>query len=847
MLPFMMCLCVKLSRCFQQYRVAITRAHFLSEEMTSPTHASRFNPVSFGPVFFCMVVFTGVLTACLPLTHNGMALICALAGGSILGAFVLLGWKGGVLAIVALASWCSMTHALNYRLPTGLNRQDVVMTGRVEWISSKERFTSVLFRVEQCHPVNQTLPACEHLVRVKVGWANPPDLHEGEVWRFQARIQEPHSRRNPSPFPATDIFLPNAIGAVGKVRITPTPVLQSSPGFTLRRWVGERLSARLAPASAERWVRGLVLGETTVFTREDWRMLNDSGTVHLVVVSGMHIGFLVLGCVRLMTLCWRIVRPYRWRLARWPWWPALAIGAGYVVLSGSGPAAERAWIMMLAVGWAYTHHYPMGVYAALWIALGTIVIVNPLTLFRPGLWLSFIAVLTLLVGWRWRKKRSGPWALIQTQLTLGLIMDGVVLLFFGQWMPASLIANLLAIPWVTIVMLPLALVGTGLELLFHGVCSWPVWWCFKWAVALFEYWLTLTVSWLPAIPIPDERRIALAFGLILLGSIWLVPGFRLRYRMVLGLALLPMMAFGVKRESLSEGDLVLRIHDVGQGQLIDIRTATHRLLYDTGPRFYSGDTPISQLWRGSQAFDKVIVSHADLDHSGGVPVLMERHQVTEWMAPSVQSLTRSSAAGTYHSARKSQEGIMRGELFSATLMPKSASLPISEHWKPCRAGQQWTWDNIEFRLLWPSTFIMKKASENQRSCILLISAGQHHVLIPGDADASVEKQLLRFLDEMPSSLFLLVSGHHGSRTSSSPSFLARIRPRHVVHSAGFLNQYGHPAQAVVRRIKAFTECQWSTALDGAITLTIKAQQALISPEHVSAGIRQECLQVSSSG
>ncbi|WP_442321600.1 DNA internalization-related competence protein ComEC/Rec2 [Cernens ardua] len=794
-----------------------------------------------------MAVFTGTLTACLPLTHNGVALMSALAGGATLGAFVLLGWKGGVLAIIALASWCSMTHALNYQLPFGLNRQDVMMTGRIERISLKDRFASILFRVEQCRPVEQTLPDCDHLVRVKVGWANPPDLHEGEVWAFQARIQAPHSRRNPSPFPATDIFLPNAIGAVGKVRLAPTPVLQSSPRFTLHRWVGERLSARLAPASAERWVRGLVLGETTVFTPEDWRMLNDSGTVHLVVVSGMHIGFLVLGCVRLISLCWRMVRPYRWRLACWPWWPALGIGAGYVTLSGSGPAAERAWIMMLAVGWAYTHHYPMGVYAALWIALGTIVMVDPLTLFRPGLWLSFIAVLTLLVGWRWRKKRSGPWALIQTQLTLGLIMDGVVLLFFGQWMPASLIANLLAIPWVTMVMLPLALVGTLLEFIFHGVGSWPIWWGFKCAVALFEYWLTLTVSWLPAIPIPDERRIALAVGLILLGSIWLVPGFRLRYRAVLGIALLPMMAFGVKRESLSDGELILRVHDVGQGQLVDIRTATHRLLYDTGPRFYSGDTPISRLWRASQTFDKVIVSHADLDHSGGVPILMERHQIMEWMAPSIQSFTRPSASGNYHSIRKNQDAFRSSEFMPTVSMPNLASLPLPEQWKTCRAGQQWTWDNIEFRLLWPSTFIMKNVSENQRSCILLISAGQHRILIPGDADAWVEKQLLRFFDEMPSSLLLLVSGHHGSRTSSTHSFLTRIQPHHVVHSAGFLNQYGHPAQSVVRRINDFTECQWSTALDGAITLKIKGQQALISPEHVSAGIRQACLKVSSSG
>jgi len=793
-----------------------------------------------------MAVFIGALTAYLPHTHNGVILMSALAGGTTLGIFVLSGWKGGVLAVVALVSWCSMTHALNYQLPSGLNRQDVMMTGRIERISSKERFASVLFRVGQCHPVNRTLPDCHHLVRVKVGWANPPDLHVGDIWAFHVRLQEPHSRRNPSPFPTTDIFLPNAIGAVGKVRIAPTPVSQSSPGFTLHRWVAERLSARLAPASAERWVRGLVLGETTVFTPEDWRMLNDSGTVHLVVVSGMHIGFLVLGCVRLISLSWRMVRPYRWRLARWPWWPALAIGAGYVILSGSGPAAERAWIMMLAVGWARTHHYPIGVYAALWLALGVIVMMSPLSLFRPGLWLSFIAVLTLLIGWRWRKKRSGPWALIQTQLTLGLIMDGVMLLFFGQWMPASLIANLLAIPWVTMVMLPLALVGTLLELLFHGAGSWPIWWCFKWAVTLFEYWLTHAVSWLPAIPIPDERRIALAVGLILLGGIWLVPGFRLRYRAVLGIALLPMMVFGIKRESLSDGELILRIHDVGQGQLVDIRTATHRLLYDTGPRFYSGDTPISQLWRASQTFDKVIVSHADLDHSGGIPVVVEKHQTTEWMAPTIQSFTRSSASNTYYAAHKHQSVSNSSEFKPTDRIPKPASPYIPEHWTPCRTGQQWTWDNIEFRLLWPSAFIMKNASENQRSCILLINTGQHYILIPGDADAWVEKQLLHFFDEMPSSLLMLVSGHHGSRTSSSPSFLARVRPRHVVHSAGFLNQYGHPAQSVVRRINAFTECQWSTALDGAITLKIKGQQATISPQHVSAGIRQACLKVSSS-
>jgi len=226
------------------------------------------------------------------------------------------------------------------------------------------------------------------------------------------------------------------------------------------------------------------------------------------------------------------------------------------------------------------------------------------------------------------------------------------------------------------------------------------------------------------------------------------------------------------------------VHDVGQGQLIELRSEHYRLLYDTGPRFRGGFMPLETLWSPGQRFDQVIVSHADNDHAGGVNALLAEHQVTQWTAPAGETLPIASRA--------------------------------------CQQGQTWQRDGVNYRFLWPPAGA-NALSPNDRSCVLEVSVGEHRLLITGDVSTEIER---RFLLEVDSPVSMLVAGHHGSGTSSGIQFVRHTAPEHVVFSAGRDNPFQHPVDAVVRRFRDQESCLWSTAQDGALRFWLEAARPL---------------------
>ena len=233
----------------------------------------------------------------------------------------------------------------------------------------------------------------------------------------------------------------------------------------------------------------------------------------------------------------------------------------------------------------------------------------------------------------------------------------------------------------------------------------------------------------------------LALGLVLLTALWALPGVARTPRWV-GSAALLLMAMTLTPPNITTGTLQVRVNDVGQGQLLELRTANHRLLYDTGPRFRSGFMPLETLWPPGQAFDAVIVSHSDRDHAGGMAALRELHDVGRWYSPGVVGLGVDDRA--------------------------------------CRAGSRWRWDGVEFRFLGPPAGADLAGREsNDRSCVLLVEAGDQRLLVSGDASAEVERRLA---EALPGPVSVLVAGHHGSRSSSSPltpgwsSFRSFVQP-----------------------------------------------------------------------
>ncbi len=514
----------------------------------------------------------------------------------------------------------------------------------------------------------------------------------------------------------------------------------------------------------------------------------------------MHVGLVAGFALLLARTAARVLTPLNWRMRTWPWWAAAAAAVGYAGLAGLAPPALRAMVMTLVGLWVLSGRHAPSAWQAWWLALGLVVLADPLSLWRPGSWLSFIAVAWLIIIWQGRARPQGikGWlhALVRSQLLLAPLMAAAVLMAFGRIAPAAPLINLVAVPWVSSIMVPLALLGwlfTPIPFLGTGV-----WWLFEQALAIFYTLLALAVDLWPLWE-PDRSLVyPLSAALLLLALSWGLPGIYLWIRAGAAL-LLALLPWWLAPGTAPEGALRVTVHDVGQGQLIELRSAHYRLLYDTGPRFQSGFMPLQTLWAPGQRFDEVIVSHADSDHAGGIGALLEDHHVERWYAP-------------------------LGE-----------ALPVDA--TPCQRGQTWQQDGITYRFLWPPAG-PTNYSANDRSCVLEVSQGAHRLLITGDVSRDIER---RFLQDIDSPASVLVAGHHGSLTSSGAQFVQHVSPRHVIFSAGRSNAFQHPVDAVVRRFRQQGSCLWSTAHDGALRFRLNAAQPIhIETMRPVPGRRNQC-------
>jgi len=688
--------------------------------------------------------------------------------------------SAGGLPLVALA-WvvAALLLARGAILPEGLIREDLAVEGRLVTVAEEGRLSRVTLVVSRCRPRVEGRLACDRLQRLRLSVFEAPPMQPGEHWALTVRLRPPAGFANPHTFDYEAWLWREGIQATGYVRREPAPrrLAESTPG--LRERALAHLEAQALPPRAERWLAALTLGAGERLIADDWALLNASGTTHLMVISGLHVGLVAGFALLLGRGAARLATPERWRLAVWPWWLAGATAVGYATLSGLEPPALRALVMALVGLWVASGRHAPGPWQGWWLALAAVLLLDPLNAWRPGLWLSFLAVALLILAWQGRPRPRGArgwlWALVRTQLLLAPLMAAAVLLAFARLAPAAPLVNLVAVPLVSSLLVPLGLLGWLLSPLppLSALC----WWLFSLLAEALVRWLESAVAWLPLwLPEPVlVTPLALCLGLVAL--LWVLPGLTGLLRAAGSLALAA-VTMSLAPSGIPHGQLEVRVLDVGQGQLVELRTAGYRALYDAGPRFASGFAPVDVLWPPGQRFDEVIVSHDDIDHAGGVPVLAERHRVGRFLAPPGETI----------------------------------GVPFAQ----CLRGQAWERDGVRFRFLWPPRETAALTS-NDRSCVLEATAGGQRLLITGDVGRQVERA---FLLDAETPVTLLVAGHHGSHTSSGPQLVQWLTPRHVVYSAGRRNAFGHPHDEVVRRFRAAGSCQWSTALDGALTFRL---------------------------
>ena len=665
----------------------------------------------------------------------------------------------------------SAQWALDDRLRPMLDGQTRWLEGRVSGLP-QQTDSGVRFELSDSRSRNARLPA-----RIRLYWHGGPPVRSGERWRLAVTLKRPSGLLNFHGVDHEAWLLAQRIGATGSVkdgeRLAPAR-------NAWRDAVRQRLMA-VDAQGREAGLAALVLGDGSGLTADDWRVLQDTGTVHLLVISGQHIGLLA-GLIYALVAA--LARYGCWPRT-WPWLPwacglAFTAALGYGLLAGFGVPVQRACVMVgLVLLWRLRFRH-LGIWWPLLLAFNSVLILEPLASLQPGFWLSFaaVAVLGLTFGGRLgRWSAWQAWTRPQWLIAIGLFP---VLLVLG--LPISLsapLANLFAVPWISLVVLPLALLGTAL-LAVPFVGAGLLWLAGGALDGLFNA-LALLAGQLPAW-IPAE--VPMGYWLVsLVGAVLLLLPKGVPFRL-LGWPMLLLAVFP-PREPVPHGQVDVLQLDVGQGLALILRTRHHTLLYDAGPRSGAVDlgarVVLPSLKRlGVDALDMMLLSHADADHAGGAAA------------------------------------VARGLSIKRVVGGETEGLPALLDTQPCISGEQWAWDGVSFELWqWPDA-----VDGNPKSCVLHVQANGERLLLTGDIDRAAEQAFLASTLAVPTDW--LQAPHHGSRSSSSWPFLQRLAPKSVLISRGRGNAFGHPHPQVVERYQALGTQVYDSAEQGAVRLRLGA-------------------------
>ncbi len=765
----------------------------------------------------------GRVTLCTPLCTPLFATLC-LSVAALLLAFLQGAWRAD--ARLALA------------LPEAWEGRDVRVSGQVASLPSATaglagapgwRFE---FEVDGAHagPAVQDPP----LVlppRLLLSWfaeagEAAPSLGAGERWQFVVRLKRPQGLMNPYAFDYELWLLEQDLRATGVVRAAAAGGLSSqpqrlspAPWWSLDAWrqrLREALQRQVLDASHAGVLAALSLGDQAAIARADWALFRDTGVAHLLSVSGLHVTMFawgaqaLLGCLwrRSARLCGALPAPTAAR------WAGVGAALAYALFSGWGVPAQRTVWMLASVaglrGLGLRWPWPLCLLAAAVI----VTVIDPFAISQAGFWLSFAAVgLLMASGGEQPPSQASGWraqgrAMWQSQWVATLGLAPLSLLFFQQLSALGLLANLVAIPLVSFVITPLALAGA----LVPGL-----WWLAEWVVQLLMAYLHWLASWPGGVWIlPVAQWWAQVAGL--LGGALLVMPLPWALRALGPAFLLPLLWPAPLRPVAGQFELLAA--DIGQGTAVLVRTARHNLLYDAGPQYApgidAGQRVLLPLLRalGVTQLDVLMLSHRDSDHVGGAA-----------------SLLGALPVAVLHSSLESGHALLAG----------GAEQQQPQQQRPCLAGQQWDWDGVHFELLHPQADAYPQAGKsNAMSCVLRVSggagvgvgvganAGGSHpgrvALLTGDIEAAQELALLQRLPAAALRADVLLVPHHGSKTSSTDSFLAAVGPQVALVQAGYRNRFGHPAPAVLARYQALgiltlasPDCgawQWRS-LDGA--------------------------------
>jgi len=700
----------------------------------------------------------------------------------------------------------SLDGRLAARLPVELVGEKLLVWGTVVSMPElRDQLQRFRFRVDRCEQ-------CGRPLTVLLSQYDLQPVLPGERWRLLVRLNRPRGSVNPGLFDYQAWLLAQGIDATGYVlegeRLSASPAV---PHQQLRSWLRQRLQMAMPMSRHAGLLLALSLGDSAQISPAQWRVLSATGTNHLLIISGLHVGLIAGLSLALLN---GLLRPLR-NARVWAYSLTLLVVGVYAGLAGLGLPVQRALIMLVCASALVTlRRHVTGL--ALWLyALLIVSLVNPLASLMMGFWLSFGAVFLLIYGFAGRRRQTpvvdafpastfgvletlratqivSRWlaSLLRSQWLVFFGMTPLLFYFVGQLAGLAFVANLVAIPLVGLIIVPLlllALIAAPMSLLLTGILLRMA------EQALHYLWVYLealaSLGWVHYAVEPHFTSLLLG---VLGGLVVLQPaGFLPRWP---GLLMILPLALGATPSLPATGEAEITVLDVGQGLSVVVRVNGGNLLYDAGPsfsdRFDAGEQIVSPYLRrlGVEALDVFLVSHGDADHAGGAAAVSNNFPVTQ------QYLGEFSSEGLQTSKFVKQQS-------------------------SCREARQWRLGEVDFHLLGVGDFFARSA--NNQSCLLLVQAAGFSVLIPGDIEAETELALLSATaHQLLPRVDVLIAPHHGSLTSSHPAFLNQLRPSAVVFSAGFRNRFEHPHSVIVARYEARSIQMFNTATDGAVVIKL---------------------------
>ncbi|HEY7905609.1 MAG TPA: DNA internalization-related competence protein ComEC/Rec2 [Wenzhouxiangella sp.] len=627
--------------------------------------------------------------------------------------------------------------------------------------------------------------------RLLVRWHRPNVyIAPGQQWHLPLRMDPPQGRLNFGGFDYEQYLLAEGIGGLARVNTSqgqPTFLGEGdSVGYFFdrrRQVMAENIQATTTHLEVASLKRALLIGDRSTISDGVREILQQTGTAHLLAISGLHVGMVAGLGMAFGWVVWIFLALFQLQVSRRVVMVVTGWGVGfaYAGLAGFSLPTQRAVLMLGVVAVAFLWHRRIMPFDALLMAGFVVLVLSPLSVLSVGFWLSFVAVVFLIWGFAWRiKPRThfrGVRALVAAQLILAIGLLPLNVGLFGQWSPSAFVANLVAIPWVGSVVLPTLLLSAIME---------GIGWSVPWLAWIGDEGLAWLMVFLRRLSEFRGGHHTVAFGsapsmvLALIGAAWLLapPGWPGRW---LGLSLMAPLLLGAMVSGASPPNrllgqgLTLSVLDVGSGLAVMAETEQYRLLYDTGPGDGLGRDSIGDVLKhwprlhGSRThrllIDDLVVSHAHSGHRGGLGAIKEWAWVRRAHVPKAMGL--------------------------------DPWLPIGDV-LDCRRGQQWVAGLWTFEFVHPGEFLPDLGGNS--GCVLWIHSDTTSVLLNGGLDAIGEAHVSTMVPDLKADV--LIIGRSGHTDTTSNTWLEQLNPRLGVISVSVSDAYGRPSDDVLARLDA---------------------------------------------